>query len=100
VNVHRECWQLDKDIEASDYAARIMLLNLSITGAPLPVQVYRFRVKAISQNVRLLGCIYKTCKNCDKCRMDNCCCSIRLVAPKKNLWKGKKGTSLFITLQH
>ena len=62
MNVHRECWQLDKDIEASDYAARIMLLNLSITGAPLPVQVYRFRVKAISQNVRLLGCIYKTCK--------------------------------------
>jgi hypothetical protein len=26
--------------------------------------------KAVSQNVRLLGCIYKTCKNCD-----NCCCS-------------------------
>jgi hypothetical protein len=41
-----------------------------------------FTDKAISQNVRLLGCVYKTCKNCD-----NCCCSTRLVAPKRKPWK-------------
>jgi hypothetical protein len=52
-----------------------------------------FTDKAISQNARLLGCVCKTCKNCD-----NCCCSTRLIAPKKNPWKGEKGTTLFVTL--
>ena len=51
--------------------------------------------KAISQNVRLLGCVCKPCKNCD-----NCCCSTKLVAPTKNPWKKEKGTTLFVTLQH
>ena len=46
--------------------------------------------------MRLLGCVCNTCKNCD-----NCCCSTRLVACcahlQKNPWKGKKGTTLFVT---
>jgi len=59
------------------------------------LQIYRFTDKAINQNVRLLGCICKTCKI-----WDNCCCSTRLVAPTKKPLKGKKGTMLFVTLQH
>jgi len=39
--------------------------------------------KVIIQNVRLLGCVNKTC--------DNCCCSSRLAAPaKKNLEREKR----------
>ena len=45
----------------------------------------RFTDKAISQNVRLLGCVNKTRKNCGYC-----CCSSRLVAPTKKPGKGKK----------
>jgi hypothetical protein len=48
------------------------------TSAFLYTYFTEFTDKAISQNVRLLGCICKTCKNCD-----DCCCSTRLVAPTK-----------------
>jgi hypothetical protein len=30
-------------------------------------KVQDLQIKATSQNVRLLGCAYKTCKNCDNC---------------------------------
>ena len=43
-----------------------------------------FTDKAISQNVRLLGCV-KMCKNCD-----NCCCSTRLIAPTKTPMEREK----------
>ena len=45
--------------------------------------------KAISENMRLLGCVCKTCKNCDNCCYD----STKLVAHTKYSWKGKKGTT-------
>jgi hypothetical protein len=82
-----------------DYAAHLGY-HLYHTGK----RIYRFTGftgftgftdKAISQNVRLLGCVNETCKSCD-----DCCCSSRLVAPTKIPWKGKKGTTLFVTLQH
>ena len=50
-----------------------------------------FTGKAISQNVRLLGCcVYKTC-NCD-----DCCCCTRLVAPtKKPLEREKRRNAVY-----
>jgi hypothetical protein len=67
-----------------------------VTGPRQFTGFTRFIDTAISQNVRLQGCVNKTCKNCDNC----CCTSSRLVAPAKKNWKGEKGTTLFVTLQH
>ena len=50
--------------------------------------------KAISQNVRLLGCLCKTCEHCD-----NCYHSTRLEHLLKKTLEREKGTTLFVTLQ-
>jgi hypothetical protein len=52
--------------------------------------------KAISQNVRLLGRVHKKFKICELL----CVAPDLLVAPTKIIWKGKKGTTLFVTMQH
>jgi hypothetical protein len=58
-------------------ALREGVTKMPAPGNPPPrKQIYRFTDKAISQNVRLVGCICKTCQN-----WDNCCCRIGLVAP-------------------
>ena len=74
--------------KAEDYLA-VHWLYLYTTASlndvrPLTLQLYSMKAcafqgftdKAISQNVRLLGCVCKMCDNCDIC-----CHSTRLVAP-------------------
>jgi len=64
----------------------LFLLFLLVEGfTVLGTRFTRFTSWTINQNVWLLGCVCKTCKN-----WDNCCCSTRLVAPtKKNLEREK-----------
>jgi hypothetical protein len=49
------------------------------------VKVAEFTDKAISQNVRLLGCVRKTCTKCD-----NDCCTIFVAPTKKPLERDKR----------